>query len=114
MLKAVYAKASFEENVAARHRDDLYELFANQLYDVEDEEGAKGDEINFDIDDQNAPHWPLMIPFNQSFVDFDPVRSPSQLTQAFYEHTFRPFLDGIDAIIFLAAADPGPIEGGSV
>lgn len=99
MLKAVYAKASLNESVAARHRDGLYDLFADHLYDAEDEDGLSEDDVNFDIDDQNAPHWPLMIPFSQSFVDFDPVPSPSQLTQIFYEQTFRPFLNGIDAII---------------
>jgi hypothetical protein len=114
MLKAVYAKASLNENVAARHRDDLYELYADYLYDAEDEEKTdeeKENEFYFDIDDQNAPHWPLIIPFSQSFVEFDPVRSASQLTQSFYEQTFRSFLNGLDAIISSAASDPGSVMG---
>jgi hypothetical protein len=32
-------------------------------------------------------------------IDFDPVRASNQLTSSFYEQTYRPFLDGIDAII---------------
>ena len=114
MLKTVYAKASLDEHLAAKHRDDLYELFAEHLYDAEDEakSGAdQEDEINFDIDDVNAPHWPLIVPFTPSFIDFDPVRSSSQLTQPFYEQTFRPFLNGIDAILSSAASDPRAIPG---
>jgi hypothetical protein len=113
MLKAVYAKASLDEDVAARHRDSLYDLFADYLYDAEDEDGLKEEDVNFDIDDSNAPHWPLIIPFSQSFVDFDPVPSPTQLTQAFYEQTFRPFLNGLDAIVASAAAGPSTNSGDS-
>jgi hypothetical protein len=113
LLKAVHAKASLDENVTARHRDDLHELFADDLYDAEDENGLKEDDVNFDIDDQNAPHWPLIIPFSLSFLDFDPVRLPSQLTQAFYEQTFRPFLTGLDAILSSATDDPDSIAGDS-
>ena len=64
------------------------------------------DDVRFNINDDDAPHWPLMIPFIESFIDFDPVHSPSQLTHTFYEQAFRPFLNGLDAIIALAAADP--------
>ncbi|RAI45574.1 hypothetical protein CH341_03195 [Rhodoplanes roseus] len=99
MFKAVYAKASFNEDAAAAFRDDLYELFADGLYDEEQDGGNGDDDVTFPIDDQSAPHWPLVIPFNQSFIDFDPSRAPSHLTQAFYEQTFRPFLDGLDGII---------------
>jgi hypothetical protein len=53
-----------------------------------------------------------VIPFSQSFVDFDPVRNPGQLTQAFYEQTFRPFLNDIDTIIN-RGADPDSFIGES-
>lgn len=105
MLKAVYAKASLDQSVAERYRDDLYELFADHLYDAEEDAGLDEGDVRFDIDDESAPHWPLIIPFIESFIDFDPVHSPSQLTFAFYEQAFRPFLSGLDAIIASAAAD---------
>lgn len=106
MLKAVYAKASLNEEVAARYRDDLYELYADYVYDAEEEVELNESDVSFGIDEENAPHWPLVIPFSDRFVDFDPVHSPSQLTHAFYEQAFRPFLNGLDAIITSAAADP--------
>jgi cellulose biosynthesis protein BcsQ len=99
LFKAVHAKASLDESVAARYRDDLYDLFADNLYDSDDAQEASVDSVNFDIDDQNGPHWPLVIPFTQNLIDFDPVRTPGQLTAAFYEQIYRPFLDGIDSII---------------
>lgn len=51
LLKAVHAKASLDENVTAQQRDDLHELFADDLYDAEDENGLKEDDVNFDFGD---------------------------------------------------------------
>lgn len=99
MLRPVYAKASLNQDVAARFRDDLYELYSEFLYDAE---GVGGDDIEllrFPRDDFEAPHWPFVIPFSQNFVDFDPSRIPNQFTQSFYEQTYRAFLDGIDDIV---------------
>jgi MinD-like ATPase involved in chromosome partitioning or flagellar assembly len=107
LLKAVYAKASLDETTAARYRDDLYDLFAEHLYDAEEQADLGEDAINFAIDDPSAPHWPLVVSFNSNFVDFDPIRAPGQLTHAFYEQAFRPFLTGIDAIAGFVAVNRG-------
>lgn len=98
MLKAVHAKAGLDAQTLARHRDDLYELFAD-IYDADEGGDGNPEAISFGIDDANAPHWPLIIPFMQGLIDFDPVRRPNQLSFGFYEQAFRPFLNGIDAII---------------
>jgi Mrp family chromosome partitioning ATPase len=103
LLKAVYAKASLDAATAARHRDDLFDLFADNLYDADGGANIDPDAVSFDIDDDSAPHWPLVIPFNQGLIDFDPVRARNQLTIGFYEQTYRPFLDGIDTIIATTA-----------
>jgi MinD-like ATPase involved in chromosome partitioning or flagellar assembly len=107
-LKAVYAKATLNDNLAQRHRDELYELFADNLYDKEGEANLK-EEVAFEIDDPDAPHWPIVIPFDQKFADFDPLRVPGQFTQVFYEQTFRPFLTALDAIIAMSVRDPRPV-----
>jgi hypothetical protein len=99
LFKAVYAKAGLDELTAARYRDDLYELFANNLYDVDEAQHSNPEGVSFDIDDEESPHWPLVIPFSQNFIDFDPVRAPSHVSNAFYEQAYRPFLDGIDSLI---------------
>jgi hypothetical protein len=102
LFKPVYAKASFSEPIVQRHTDDLYELFAEHLYDAEQSAEISEDAFAFNIGDETAPHWPLMIPFNQSFLDFDPPMNPKHLTSPFYEQTFRPFLNGLEAIIMAA------------
>jgi hypothetical protein len=99
LFKAVYAKAGLDESVGDRYRDDLYDIFADNIYEVDDIQQTNPDAVSFDIDDTSAPHWPLIIPFTQNFVDFDPVRAPSQLNAAFYEQAYRPFLDGLDSLI---------------
>lgn len=99
LLKAVYAKAGMDELAGARYRDELYDLFAENLYDAEDVQQENPDAVSFDIDDTDAPHWPLIIPFNQNFVDFDPVRAPSQLNAVFYDQAYRPFVNGIVSML---------------
>jgi hypothetical protein len=110
LFKAVHAKASLDGSTAARYRDDLYELFADNLYDAEDIQQSNPDAVTFDIDDEDGPHWPLIIPFTQNLIDFDPVRAPSQLTTAFYEQAYRPFLNGIDSIIASSGMAPQESE----
>jgi len=109
-LKAVLAKASSVGEVAKRHREDLFDLFAENLYDSESDEQDGEDVISYGIDDPTAPHWPLVVPFNQNFVDFDPTRKPDQLSVDFYESTFRPFLNGIDLILAPASTNQNPEE----
>jgi cellulose biosynthesis protein BcsQ len=107
-LRPVYAKAGLNAEAADRFRDDIYELYSEYLYDAELEEevGPQVASLRFTQQDGSAPHAPLMIPFNPAFVDFDPSRQPTQLTTAFYEQSFRPFLDAIDRILELAPAEP--------
>ncbi|MBB5045000.1 KGGVGR-motif variant AAA ATPase [Shinella fusca] len=93
MIRPVYAKASMNGETAASNADNLYELFAENLYDDIDEEGQVAEAINFAPDDPDAPHHPLVIPFDSRFLDFDPAQRGGQLLGAFFEQTYRPFLD---------------------
>lgn len=99
MFRPVYAKASLNEDIGERYRDDIYELYSEFLYDAESADNNSTDLLRFSRDDTEAPHWPLIIPFNSYFVDFDPSRIPNQLTQSFYEQTYRSFLNEIDGIM---------------
>lgn len=110
MFKSVYAKASLDDHTAQRHRDNLYDLFADNLYDEDVEGPPDVDAVSFDIDDPVAPHWPLIIPFAQGFVDFDPVFTETQLTAGFYEQTYRQFLNGIDTLIASTETAEGSLE----
>lgn len=98
-LRPVYAKSSMDADVGKRFQDDFYELYSAHLYDAEEIGEVNDEPLRFAREDSTAPHWPLTIAFNQSFIDFDPGRIPGQLNQAFYEQTFRPFLSGLDKII---------------
>ena len=96
MLRPVYAKASLDPRVSERFIDDMYELYSEHIYDAEGSGGETSESLRFARDDVSAPHWPLIVPFSQSFVDFDPGRIPDQLTQSFYEQTYRTFLSGLE------------------
>jgi hypothetical protein len=107
LFKSVFAKAGLARDALARHRDNLYDLFAENLYDADDTERSDLDAINFDIDDQAAPHFPLVIPFAQNFLDFDPIAAPDQLSAPFYDQAYGPFLRGIDMILLGESLSPG-------
>lgn len=112
-LRPVYAKASMNATTEEQFRDDLYELYSEYLYDAEDDEDGDDDEaqlesLRFAHGDRLAPHWPLVIPFSQAFVDFDPARNPGHLTMEFYEQSFRPFLNAIDDILAATPANFSP------
>ena len=106
-LRPVYAKASLNAETADWFHDEIYELYSEYLYDAEPEDGAGAQVVSlrFTQQDASAPHSPLIVPFNPAFVDFDPSRQPTQLTTAFYEQSFRPFLDAIDHILEAAPAE---------
>jgi cellulose biosynthesis protein BcsQ len=96
MLRPVYAKASLDPTVSERFIDDIFELYSAHIYDAEDNRDDAPEALRFVRDDLSAPHWPLIVPFSPSFVDFDPGRIPDQLTQSFYEQTYRTFLSGLE------------------
>lgn len=95
-LRPVYAKAGLNPEVTQRYLDDMYDLFSEYIYD-EEVEGTDDDAeaLRFARDDSAAPHWPLIVPFSQNFIDFDPSRLPDQLTESFYDQAYRNFLDGL-------------------
>jgi cellulose biosynthesis protein BcsQ len=103
MLRPVYAKASLATDVSERFIDDVYELYSEYLYDEEKSGEDVPDLLRFARDDVSAPHWPMIIPFNQSFVDFDPARISGQLNQPFYEQTYRPFISELEAAMSSSA-----------
>ena len=111
-LRPVYAKASMNGEAERRFRDELYELYSEFIYDAErdtsEEDMVELDALRFTRDDEKAPHWPLVIPFNQAFIEFDPARAPGQLTAAFYEQSFRPLLDAVDNILSAARLENKP------
>jgi cellulose biosynthesis protein BcsQ len=94
-LRMVHAKASMSDTEHERFRDQLWDLFLEYLYEEADDlEG-----FSFDVNDPDAPHFPWSIPFDQRFVDWDPLNKPTELTRSFYEATFRPFIDNVEKLL---------------
>jgi cellulose biosynthesis protein BcsQ len=93
-LKVVLAKAPLDETVIQRYADDMHELFAPTLYD--DAEAADIEAFNFEPGDRDAPHFPLIIPFDERFTMWEPTSRPTELTHTFYDATFGPFLQFIE------------------
>jgi CobQ/CobB/MinD/ParA nucleotide binding domain len=90
-LRVVLAKAAPDARQNQWFLEELYALFQEYLY--EEQEGLEG--FNFREDDPAAPHYPVPIAMNPLFADWDPTRRPDDLTQPFYESSFRPFLDDL-------------------
>ena len=96
MLRPVYAKASLDTAVSERFIDDIYELYSAHIYDAEHGGEDPPELLRFARNDESAPHWPLIVPFSQSFVDLRSGVIPNQLTHSFYEQTYRTFLFGLE------------------
>jgi cellulose biosynthesis protein BcsQ len=92
-LRPVYAKASLgNDNAEQFFIDEMFDLYSEHIYDAEGPDEVSAEFLRFVRDDKSAPHWPMIVPFNPAFIDFDPSRTPGQLSESFYEQTYRPFL----------------------
>ena len=90
----VHAKASKSARIAP-FRNELWELFTSYLY----VEALELDAFNYDEHDDSAPHYPLVIPLETAFADWDPVRDPDQLGEDFYRPTFGKLLMYVDDVL---------------
>jgi cellulose biosynthesis protein BcsQ len=84
--------ASDREGGVKRFLHRSYELFANTLYDAIPPEAAELDELYFHPSetDEAAPHFPILVDWDERFQEFDPHRRPEQggATEAQIEATF--------------------------
>ena len=94
-LRMVHAKATLSDEAQEKFRDDLWYLFLEYLYD----EALGIDAFSFDAGDPDGPHNPIPITFDPRFVDWDPVRRPTDLTKGFYDASFGAFLAGVGRIL---------------
>jgi len=94
-LKMVMAKGSLADDVISAFVSDMHDMFTDYLYD--EVEGIEG--FSFDVRDQDGPHYPLIIPFDPRFAEWNPSRRRNDLTEAFYLATFGPFIANIDELI---------------
>jgi Mrp family chromosome partitioning ATPase len=94
-IKVVMSKGSHNSEVIQWFVSEMYDMFTDYLYDeVEELEG-----FSFDVEDQDGPHYPIVIPFDARLSEWDPSWRPSDLTQTFYSSAFGPFITKIDELI---------------
>lgn len=90
-LKMVHAKAKIDKSQES-FRDDLWNLFSDTVY--EEQEGLEG--FNFAADDPTAPHFPVVIPLDTTFADWDPASDVSKIGVGYYSRTFGALLAYVD------------------
>ena len=75
----------------ASFREAAYQTCASGLYDdVPADDNLE--RFNFAFDDEDAPHFPLRITWDEVLRAFDPVREPSQLAPTVMAKVFDDFL----------------------
>jgi cellulose biosynthesis protein BcsQ len=99
-LKMVQAKAVAAARVSA-FRDAVWDLFSTFLY----VEAVELDAFNFDADVVEAPHYPIVIPLDTAFADWDPVASPDKLSETYYARTFGDLLEYVDDLFVVDTPD---------
>lgn len=74
-----------------RYLEASYGLFANTLYEQDEqgeprdprepeEPGGDLDAFNFNLRDETAPHYPLVLYWSRALQEFDPVKRPGAVT----------------------------------
>lgn len=99
-LKMVQAKVAQAARVKS-FRDEIWDLFTTYLY----VETLGLEEFNFDADTPEAPHYPIVIPLDTAFADWDPVSYPDRLVESYYARTFGDLIVYIDDLLSVEQAD---------
>jgi Mrp family chromosome partitioning ATPase len=99
-LKMVHAKAA-QAATAKQHREALWELFAEHLY----VETLGLEELNFDAESTEAPHYPITIPLDLAFADWDPVHATEQLVTTYYTRTYGDLISYVEDLLESTSTD---------
>ncbi len=99
-FKMVHAKAPRDSDDRRGFRERSWDLWTNSLYD---DLSAPSEEtvFNFDLNDEDAPHFPLAIIGDESYARFNPRTDTYQLDALAYAPVFGDFLDGVRQILGL-------------
>lgn len=79
-----------------------FELFSEHVYDqIDPGEDAPPGAFSFDLDNQDAPHYPMRVRWNARFQEFDPLkgREAGGVDDKDIEVTFGPFTDELIAAL---------------
>jgi hypothetical protein len=79
-----------------------WDLFRETLYD---EASADVEAYSFDLHDEAAPHYPLIIFWHRALQDFDPAGSQFRLDERIAEEAAGHFMDEADRLLEGAGAE---------
>jgi hypothetical protein len=91
-FKMVQAKA-LNESDRSLYRAMSWELWLDYFYD-EAGDVADPNQFTFDLDDEEGPHYPMVIANSEVYAGFDPRRLPELLGEIYYRGVFSGFLSG--------------------
>ena len=81
-----------------RFRENSWDLFREHLYDEADP--GMPDGFSFDMDNEEAPHYPLPIFWNRALQEFDPVRSTTGIDEQLAEAALGKFMEEAETLVF--------------
>lgn len=80
-----------------KFREHAWDVFRENLYDDASPEGLN--EFSFDIDDEDAPHFPWPVYWHRALQEFNPTALESGLDIKTAEEALGNFMDRADAFI---------------
>ena len=81
-----------------RFTEHSWDLFREHLYD--EAAADNPDTYSFDLDSEEAPHYPLPVFWNRALQEFDPCRSATGLDQQIAEAALGKFMTEAEHMVF--------------
>ncbi|MFA7241272.1 MAG: hypothetical protein WC091_14265 [Sulfuricellaceae bacterium] len=109
-LKMVGAQLDATESAKLRFTDASYSVWSDELYDDEEENpGSPTERVAqvFEREEDNAPHMPLFVQFDQRIKGFDLINPENRPDWKIIETAFGEFFSGAFARLFPI----DPVEG---
>lgn len=86
-----------------RFRENSWDLFREHLYD---EAGAQTTDVfSFDVDNEEAPHYPLPVYWNRALQEFDPLRNNIGIDEQIAEAAMGKFMNEAETMVFKEEED---------
>jgi hypothetical protein len=101
-FKMVHAKAPRDEKDRQPFREKSWGLWSDILYDdIEPGSGSLADAFVFDLGNDGAPHYPLEIIGDESYMRFNPRTQTYAMSADAYAPIFGGFLGGVREMLSL-------------
>jgi len=86
------------EDYLKRFREHSWDLFREHLYD---ETGAQTAEVfSFDVDSEEAPHYPLPVYWHRALQEFDPLHNTAGIDEQISEAAMGKFMNEAETMVF--------------